>query len=105
MAGKVFINYRRGDEPGFTQAIFSRLEQVFSADKLFMDVDNIAAGLDFMRVLEEQVAQCDVLLAVIGKGWIDASDATGARRLDSTDDVVRIEIESAGTAGNHPTAG
>ena len=52
-------------------------------------------GLDFVRVLEEQVGQCDALLAVIGKSWIDARDATGARRLDHPEDFVRIEIESA----------
>jgi hypothetical protein len=95
MAGKIFINYRRGDDPGFTGRLFDRLHEAFEPEGLFMDVDNIAPGLDFVRVLEEQVAQCDVLLAVIGKGWIEAGDATGARRLDNPDDFVRIEIESA----------
>jgi hypothetical protein len=46
-------------------------------------------------ILEEQVGKCDALLAVIGKGWIDARDDKGARRLDNPDDFVRIEIESA----------
>jgi hypothetical protein len=59
-----------------------------------MDVDSIAPGLDFVRELEEQVAQSDVVLAVIGKGWLDARDAIG-RRLDSPEDFVRIEIASA----------
>jgi hypothetical protein len=95
MAGKIFINYRRGDDPGFTGRLFDRLQEAFEPERLFLDVDNIAAGLDFVRVLEEQVAQCDVLLAVIGKGWISAADATSARRLDNPDDFVRIEIESA----------
>jgi hypothetical protein len=26
MAGKIFINYRQGDDPGFTQALYQRLE-------------------------------------------------------------------------------
>jgi hypothetical protein len=95
MAGKIFINYRRGDDPGATGRLFDRLQETFETGRLFMDVDNIAPGLDFVRELEEQVAKCDVLLAVIGRGWIDAGDATGARRLDNPDDFVRIEIESA----------
>jgi tetratricopeptide (TPR) repeat protein len=95
MAGKIFINYRRGDDPGNTGRLFDRLQEVFASDQLFMDVDNIAPGLDFVRVLEEQVGQCDALLAVIGKGWIDARDDKGARRLDNPEDFVRIEIESA----------
>src|SRR5215831_14080713 len=95
MAGKIFINYRRGDDPGNTGRLFDRLQEAFQPEQLFMDVDNIAPGLDFVRVLEDQVAKCDVLLAIIGKGWIDAGDATGARRLDNPEDFVRIEIDSA----------
>ena len=95
MAGKIFINYRRGDDPGNTGRLFDRLQDVFKPEQLFIDVDNIAPGLDFIHVLSERVAECDVLLAVIGKGWIDARDPTGARRLDDPDDFVRIEISSA----------
>jgi formylglycine-generating enzyme required for sulfatase activity len=95
VAGKIFINYRRGDDAGFAQALFAHLTQAFAPERLFMDVDNIEPGLDFVRVLNEQVAQCDVLISVIGKGWIDARDDAGTRRLENPDDFVRIEIESA----------
>jgi Domain of unknown function (DUF4189)/TIR domain len=95
MTGKIFINYRRGDEPGFTHALLGRLEQAFPAERLFIDVDNIPAGEDFVRALESQVSQCDALLAVIGNGWLDARDERGSRRLDDPNDFVRIEIESA----------
>jgi hypothetical protein len=95
MAGKIFINYRRGDDPGHTGRLFDRLQDVFEPQQLFLDVDNIAPGLDFVRVLNERVAECDVVLAVIGKNWIDARDAAGTRRLDDPDDFVRIEITSA----------
>jgi hypothetical protein len=94
MAGNIFINYRRDDEAGFTQALYSRLEQAFPPESLFMDVDNIAPGLDFVQVLNDQVARCDVLIAVIGKSWL-AADEKGERRLDNPEDFVRIEIESA----------
>jgi len=95
MTSKIFINYRRGDEPGFTHALLGRLEQAFPAERLFIDVDNIPPGEDFVRALESQVAQCDALLAVIGNGWLDATDESGSRRLDDPNDFVRIEIESA----------
>jgi hypothetical protein len=88
MAGNIFINYRHGHDPGNTGRLFDRLQEAFRPEQLFIDVDNIAPGLDFVQVLEEQVAKCDVLLAVIGKGWIDARDATGARRLDNPEDFV-----------------
>jgi len=95
MAGNIFINYRRDDDAGFTQALYSRLEQAFPSESLFMDVDNIAPGLDFVQVLNEEVARCDVVIAVIGKNWLGAADEGGGRRLDNPEDFVRIEIESA----------
>src|SRR5215471_16003248 len=94
MAGKIFINYRRGEDDAFAGRLFDRLGEAFGREQLFMDVDSIAPGLDFVRVLEEQVAQCDLLLVVIGKGWLEARDAIG-RRLDNPEDFVRIEIASA----------
>jgi formylglycine-generating enzyme required for sulfatase activity len=95
VAGKIFINYRRGDDPGSAQALFARLEQVFRPEQLFMDVDNIEPGLDFVRVIKDQVSEYDVLISVIGRGWLNARDEHGERRLDDPSDFVRIEIESA----------
>lgn len=95
MSGKIFINYRRGDDPGNTGRLFDRLHAALGAERLFMDVDNIKPGMDFVSVLDEQVEQCDVLLAIIGKGWIGACDASGARRLEDPNDYVRNEIASA----------
>lgn len=96
MAGKIFLNYRRGDTPGFALALYGRLEQSFRGDRLFMDVEGgIGAGRDFVRVLARQVEECDVLLALIGEGWLNATDETGRRRVDNPDDFVRTEIEAA----------
>src|SRR6516225_6207457 len=77
------------------QALLGRLEQAFPTDRLFIDVDNIPPGEDFVRMLESQVAQCDAMLTVIGNGWLGATDERGNRRLDDPDDFVRIEIASA----------
>jgi hypothetical protein len=95
MSAKIFINYRRGDDPGNTGRLFDRLQDAFSPEQLFLDIDNIAPGLDFVRVLEDRVAECEIVLAIIGKGWIDARDEKGFRRLDDANDFVRVEIESA----------
>jgi TIR domain len=95
MTGKIFINYRRGDDPGFTGRLFDRLQDAFEPEQLFLDVDNIAPGVDFVRVLNDRVADSDVVLAVIGKNWLAAHDLSGARRLDDPGDFVRIELTSA----------
>jgi hypothetical protein len=92
VAGKIFLNYRRGDDPGFTQALYLRLESEFPAGDLFMDVEgHIKPGDDFVDVLRAQVAATDVLLVVIGPRWVDLLEA---RKHDS-DDFVAIEIKAA----------
>ena len=96
MSREIFINYRRDDDPGMAHALYGRLEKAFAEERLFMDVEGgIPPGHDFERVLESQVAQCHVMLALIGKNWLSATDGSGQRRLDNPEDFVRIEIESA----------
>jgi uncharacterized protein YecT (DUF1311 family) len=95
MLGKIFISYRRGDDPGSAGRLLDVLKATFEADQLFIDVDNIEPGLDFVQVIQERVAQSQILLAVIGKHWCDARGVDGSRRLDDPSDIVRVEIESA----------
>ena len=50
MAGKIFINCRRGYDVGFTQALYLRLEGEFTAVDLFVDVEaHIKPGDNFAR--------------------------------------------------------
>ena len=60
-----------------------------------LGVDSIPLGTNFVKVIDEEVAKCDVLLAVIGLGWLEARDEKGHRRLDNPDDFVRLEIGTA----------
>jgi formylglycine-generating enzyme required for sulfatase activity len=92
MAGKIFIDYRRGDAPDSTGRLYDRLETEFSAGDLFMDVEgHIKPGDDFVDVLSRQVAQCDVLLAIIGPRWEELL----RKRQEEGDDFVAIEIKAA----------
>jgi len=90
---KIFISYRRDDSAAYAHAIQSRLVQHFSRDQVFMDVDTVEPGVDFVRVIKEAVTECDILLAVIGKRW--ANLGSGAARLDDPEDFVRLEISTA----------
>src|SRR5262249_46783318 len=90
--GKIFINYRRGDDPGYTQALYQRLEDEFAAADLFMDVEgHIKPGDDFVEALNSKVATADVLLTIIGPRWSELL----AARADDPDDFVTIEIKAA----------
>jgi hypothetical protein len=95
MAGKIFINYRRDDSGGTAGRLHDRLAETFGRENLFMDVDHIPAGVDFVDYLPSQVAACDVFLAVIGPNWLDAKDDDGRRRFDNPADFVTIEITAA----------
>ena len=95
VVGKVFISYRRGEDSGVAGRLYDRLANNFPKAGLFMDVNVISPGSNFVTVLQNELAQCDVLLAVIGKSWLDAPDGQGRRRLDNANDFVRIEITSA----------
>jgi TIR domain/Sel1 repeat len=94
---KLFISYRRDDARYAANRLHAALKP-YVADPttdLFIDIDSIPAGVDFAKHLKDRAAACDVLLAVIGPGWIDARDAGGRRRLDDPADFVRIEIAAA----------
>jgi formylglycine-generating enzyme required for sulfatase activity len=95
MTAKVFISYRRDDSAGHAGRVHDRLAQEFGRDLLFMDVDAVPLGADFIKVLREEVARCDVLLAIIGPNWLNVRDEEGNRRLDNPNDFVRNEIGTA----------
>src|SRR5262245_35798334 len=96
MAGLIFISYRRGHHPDTTGRMFERLvAEGFESGQLFMDIDSIAPGIDFVQELHQQIDKSDVVLAVIGKGWLETRDASGRRRIDNPEDFVRIEIEAS----------
>jgi hypothetical protein len=93
--GKIFISYRREDASGYAGRLNDALGQHFGADRVFMDVDSIGYGVDFVEVVEKAVSSCQILIALIGKRWLDVTDKQGRRRLDNPQDLVRVEIETA----------
>lgn len=92
---KIFISYRREDSRHVTGRVYDRLVMAFGQHRVFKDVDSLPLGVDFRKALHDQVAQCDVLLAVIGDAWLRADGTGGTRRIDDETDFVRIEIEAA----------
>jgi hypothetical protein len=91
----IFISYRRSDSEGQSGRLFKDLCERFGKDAVFIDVARMNKGLDFRRVLDEQLASCGVLLTIIGVGWLTAVDEEGKRRLDDPHDFTRTEIAAA----------
>lgn len=94
-AGRCFISYRRYDSADVVGRIYDRLVVAYGNDKVFKDVDNIPIGVDFRKTLDEAIANCAVILVVIGRDWLAVTNEQNRRRIDDPTDFVRIEIESA----------
>jgi hypothetical protein len=90
----IFISYRRGDSAGHTGRLFDRLSHRFP-ERVFMDVDTIQPGIDFVESIEQAVGCCEVVVVMIGREWLSLTDAAGRRRLDDPGDFVRLEIATA----------
>jgi hypothetical protein len=95
MNGQMFISYRREESRWSAGRLYDRLTKHFDRKQVFMDIDGIALGDDFVKVIEQRVGECDVLIAVIGTSWLTSTDEQGGRRLDNPDDFVRMEIATA----------
>ncbi|MEM8921132.1 MAG: TIR domain-containing protein, partial [Pseudomonadota bacterium] len=92
---KLFISYRRADSQHAVDRLYEGLRKHLKKSDIFIDVDNIPKGVDFVEHLSKQVAQCETLLVVVGPQWLTIKDEDGRRRLDDPQDFVRIEIEAA----------
>jgi hypothetical protein len=91
----IFISYRRDDSEGEAGRLSDDLAQTFQEESVFMDVNAIQPGRDFRKAIDECIHKFSVLLAVLGRDWLESRDASGQRRLDDETDFVRLEIASA----------
>src|SRR3954447_25681080 len=89
----IFISYRRTDAPGHAGRLFDRLVDRFGQASVFKDLDSMEPGADFVEIIQETVARCDALIAVIGRDWIAGEPGVGP--LSDPQDWVRVEIASA----------
>ena len=66
----IFISYRREETVAYAGRLHDRLAVHFGKDHVFMDIDTIKPGDDFVEVVEKTVAACDALIALVGKQWL-----------------------------------
>jgi hypothetical protein len=100
MTGQIFISYRREESRWSAGRLSDRLTTRFDRRQIFMDIDGIGLGEDFVETIEKRVGACDVLIAVIGAHWLTSADQHGGRRLDNPAPAITVkpEGESASSA-------
>src|SRR5262245_29262819 len=83
----IFISYRREDASGHAGRLLDRLTAGFGASCVFMDIQDIHPGQNFATSIEDTIATCDCVIAVIGPHWLES-----VRKRAQSDDFVRHEI-------------
>lgn len=91
----VFISYRQ-DDTGWVVAdrLAELLCRYFSRQQVFVD-RRLESGTKFSGRLDAELESCAALLALIGPRWLAVTTASGERRIDDEDDIVRHEIAVA----------
>ena len=62
---RIFLSYRREESSGHAGRLHDDLTKHFGSQAVFMDVTHMNPGDDFVRVLEDKLSSCDVLIALI----------------------------------------
>jgi TIR domain-containing protein len=88
---KIFINYRRSDSAGHAGRLYDDLAEAFSKKNVFMDIDTIKGGDEYINIIEQEIEKSDAMIVIIGTNWLTVTES-GVRRIDDPKDLVRWEI-------------
>jgi hypothetical protein len=91
----VFISYRRSDTQDLAGRIADRLRAVPQIGRVFIDVDDIEPGTDFVARLKAALAESDVCLLLIGPKWCGQREGGTGVRIFEERDFVRLEAAAA----------
>lgn len=91
----LFICYRRDDTFDAAGRLHDNLAAAFGDARVFMDIDSVPLGTDFVEHVSNEIASCSAVIVMIGHQWLTAANKQGRRRLDIADDMVRVEISAA----------
>jgi hypothetical protein len=93
----IFISYRRGDSRDAVGRVRHQLAATFGGKHVRVDVHDIQPGVDYREEIRRNLEESQVVLVMIGPGWLQAKDKDGYLRLFAERDYVRYEIETAMT--------
>ena len=89
---KVFISYRRRDDPNFAWRLRDQCARHVGEDNIFFDIDSVYFGADFVETIRRLISESDCMLVAIGPAW-------DPRRLFDEEDYVRMEVLEALSQG------
>lgn len=90
---RLFLSYRREDARGQAVLLANVLRER-GAGEVFLDV-TIRLGEDFVERIHTAIADCDVVLVLIGRQWQGPPNDSGVTRLHDASDWVHVEVRTA----------
>ena len=91
----VFLTYRASDTRGIADRLATALMGAFGPDEVFLDRRSTDPGRKWPEHIQQAVKTSKIVLVLVGQGWLKAQDEFGERRLNSPEDWVRREVETA----------
>lgn len=92
---RIFMSYRRSDTADVSGRVYDQLALRYGGAAVFKDTASIVGGDRFAAVIDEAIGRCTLSLIMIGTTWLQVTDASGARRIDSPRDLVRREATTS----------
>lgn len=96
-APRIFLSYRRADSAATSGRLRDHMAAELGDDQIFLDVDKIGIGEDFVSAILSEISKAQVMLVMIGRDWGDPN-GMGAR-LHEPSDHVRAEIRAGLSTG------
>jgi hypothetical protein len=91
---KVFIRYRRSDQPLAAILLYSFLIEVLPRQNVFLDTEKLKLGEAFPTRILRAISTSDFVLVMVGADWAGRSTNFPSRLFEPLD-FVRKEITSA----------
>jgi hypothetical protein len=88
----IFISYRRGETAAYTGRLYDSLATHLDKDKVFMDLDKIPGGVDFLESMKMAIDSAQAMIVVIGPEWLTISRGDGIPRIQDPHDFVHQEV-------------
>ncbi len=94
---KIFVSYRREDNPHFSGRLLDFLELRYGSANVFFDIESIPVGIDFWDQIKRVVSDCAVMLVLIGPRWPELREKRRRRwyQFGKVQDYVAMEIAAA----------
>jgi hypothetical protein len=94
-AVKIFISYHRNDSAASTGRLYNILKEKFGKKNVFKDIVSMEGGDHIKEKIKNKIAYSDVMLVVIGKGWIEKHSSKSVNPVNEKEDWVEFEVQTA----------